>query len=46
MIHYVVLEVDRGAPIVVQEVDIKTGDSLETLQVGDVRDVDSPFFER
>ena len=33
MVHYVIQEVDRGAPIVIQEVEIKSDDNLEDLQV-------------
>lgn len=33
MIHYVIQEVDRGTPIVTQEVEISSDDSLEDLQV-------------
>lgn len=33
MIHYVIQEVDRGAPIVTQEVGINSDDSLEDVQV-------------
>ena len=33
MIHYVIQEVDRGTPIVTQEVGINSDDSLEDLQV-------------
>ena len=32
-VHYVIQEVDRGAPIVVQEVAINPEDTLEDLQV-------------
>lgn len=32
-VHYVIQEVDRGAPIVVQEVAINREDTLEDLQV-------------
>lgn len=31
MIHYVALEVDRGPPIVIQRIEIETGDELEDL---------------
>lgn len=33
MIHYVIQEVDRGEPIVTQEVEIKSEDNLEDLRV-------------
>lgn len=33
MIHYVIQEVDRGEPIITQEVEIKSDDRLEDLQV-------------
>ena len=32
-VHYVIQEVDCGAPIVEQEIPINAGDSLEDLQV-------------
>ncbi|KAH0559536.1 hypothetical protein GP486_003948 [Trichoglossum hirsutum] len=32
MIHYVVRDVDRGEPIVVQEVEMKEGDTVESLE--------------
>ena len=32
MVHEVIAEVDRGAPIVVQEVECKKGESLEELE--------------
>lgn len=32
MVHYVVREVDRGAPIVVREVEIREGEGLEGLE--------------
>jgi phosphoribosylglycinamide formyltransferase len=32
MVHEVIAEVDRGAPIVVEEVECKTGESLEDLE--------------
>lgn len=31
MIHYVVLEVDRGDPILIQEVTMKEGETLDEL---------------
>ena len=33
MIHHVIREIDRGRPIIVQEVEIKPEDELEDLQV-------------
>ena len=33
MVHYVIQEVDCGAPILVQEVEMKSDDKLEDLQV-------------
>ena len=33
MVHYVIQEVDRGEPIVTQEVEIKSEDNLEDLRV-------------
>ena len=33
MIHYVIREIDRGRPIIIQEVEIKPEDELEDLQV-------------
>ena len=33
MVHYVIQEVDLGAPIMTQEVEINPDDSLEDLQV-------------
>jgi phosphoribosylglycinamide formyltransferase len=32
MVHYVIAEVDRGAPIIVREVECVEGDTLEMLQ--------------
>jgi phosphoribosylglycinamide formyltransferase len=32
MIHYVVEEVDRGAPVLTQEIQIQDGESLEDLE--------------
>jgi phosphoribosylglycinamide formyltransferase len=32
MIHYVIAEVDRGEPIVVQQVEIRKTDSLDDLK--------------
>ncbi|KAG8977664.1 hypothetical protein FRC05_000920 [Tulasnella sp. 425] len=32
MVHYVVQEVDRGEPIIVKEIEIKQGESLEELE--------------
>ncbi|KAG8928317.1 hypothetical protein FRC01_006132, partial [Tulasnella sp. 417] len=32
MVHYVVQEVDRGEPIVVKEIELKQGESLEDLE--------------
>ncbi|KAG8901167.1 hypothetical protein FRB99_005500 [Tulasnella sp. 403] len=32
MVHHVVSEVDRGAPIVVREVEIETGDTVDQLE--------------
>ncbi|KAK5629980.1 hypothetical protein RRF57_005695 [Xylaria bambusicola] len=32
MIHYVVEEVDRGAPVMTQEIEIRKGESLEDLE--------------
>lgn len=32
MVHYVVQEVDRGEPIIVKEIEIKQGESLEDLE--------------
>lgn len=32
MIHYVIEEIDRGAPICTQEVELKEGESLEDLE--------------
>jgi len=33
MVHYVIEKVDRGLPIVTQDVEIKPDDKLEDLQV-------------
>lgn len=33
MVHYVIEAVDRGRPVVTQAVEIRTGDSLEDLEV-------------
>lgn len=33
MVHYVIREVDRGRPVITQEVEIKPNDNLEDLQV-------------
>ena len=32
MIHYVVEEVDRGAPVLTQEITIREGETLEELE--------------
>lgn len=32
MIHYVIAEVDRGAPILTREIECKEGESLEGLE--------------
>lgn len=32
MIHYVIAEVDRGAPIMTREIECREGESLEDLQ--------------
>ncbi|KAG8975653.1 hypothetical protein FRB90_009465, partial [Tulasnella sp. 427] len=32
MVHYVVQEVDRGEPVVVREVEIRKGETLEELE--------------
>ena len=32
MVHHVIREVDRGAPIITQEVEIRNQDKLEDLQ--------------
>jgi phosphoribosylglycinamide formyltransferase len=32
MIHHVCLEVDRGAPIMTQEIECREGESLEDLE--------------
>ena len=37
MIHYVIREVDRGEPIITQEVEIRPSDSLQNLQVDKIR---------
>ena len=36
MIHHVIEEVDRGAPIITKEIGIKSDDSLEDLRVSGV----------
>jgi phosphoribosylglycinamide formyltransferase len=32
MIHYIVEEVDRGAPVLIQKIQIQDGESLEDLE--------------
>ena len=32
MVHFVIAEVDRGQPILVEKVDCRAGDSLEDLE--------------
>lgn len=32
MIHYVIAEVDRGAPIMTREIECKAGETLEDLE--------------